>query len=295
MKGGYTTKLHIPDEMRSILKNRQIAKFQAIRTNPIFDQEIRIPVRNTEIRCLEYIPKQNGILPVVFDIHGGGFTNGFPEEDDWFCRQVCDRLQIRVFSIDYRLAPDFPFPEGQLDVYEVIRYIVDHSESFGICPDRMVICGHSAGGNLAMATVMRAIESKDFSFRGLILDYPPLDLATPARDKFYVEGCVPVDLADLFNQCYCGPEEAAQPLCSPRFVSDETLRYFPPATIVTCEIDSLRDEAEEIASRLLSNGVEVTAKRFLGQKHAFSIQYDNPASLEAIEMMINGIQRYLHL
>lgn len=285
--------MHITEEMQNMLEKRQKAKFAAIRENPIYDRELQIPVRGTMIRCLEYIPSKEGTLPVVFDMHGGGFTNGYPEEDDYFCRQVCDKLGVRVFSIDYRLAPIFSYPEGQLDVYAVISYFVDHAAEYGVDTNCMLTCGHSAGANFALTAVMRANEDAKFSFRGMILDYPPLDLATPAEEKFYVDGCIPIELSNLFNACYVEPEKARDPMCSPRFADDETIRALPPATVISCEIDSLREEDEEFAARLAANGVEVTVKRFLGQKHAFTVQYDNPVALEAIDLMIKGIQRYL--
>lgn len=283
----------VSEEMRAMIESRQITKRQAIRSNPIYDREIFIPVRDTQIRCLEFIPKQTGTLPVLFDFHGGGFTNGFPEEDDYFCRLACDRLQMRVFSIEYRLAPDHPYPEGQLDGYEVVSYLAENHEAYGIDPDKMVISGHSAGGNIAVSVVLRGMENRNLSFKGMVLDYPPLDVATPAKDKFYTEGCIPIELSDLFNASYRRPEQAADPMCSPRFLSDDVLKTLPPAVVVSCEMDSLREEDEEFATRLIANGVEVTAKRFLGQCHAFTVQYDNPAALEAIDMMVSGIGRFL--
>ncbi len=285
--------IKVSESTRAVLEKRQKDKFAAIRPHPIYDHELRIPVRGTNIRCLEFVPKAEGKLPVVFDFHGGGFTNGYPEEDDAFCREVCDQLGVRVFSIEYRLAPAHPYPEGQLDAYETIAYMAAHADTYQIDPSRMVVCGHSAGGNLAVTCAMRAADTREFSLRGMILDYPPLDMATPAREKFYTEGCIPVELADIFNACYCTGEQARDPLCSPGYISDDGLRKLPPATIITCEIDSLREEAERFAIRLAANGVEVTVKRFLGVKHAFSVEYENPASPEAIRLMIRGIERYL--
>lgn len=286
--------IQISEQFQEKLKQRQRTKFEAIRKVPIYDREIYVPVRGTKIRCLEYIPKsEKAAFPVVFDVHGGGFTNGYPEEDDYFCRQVCDQLGVRVFSIDYRLAPEYPYPEGQLDTYETIAWIHDHYEEYGILPDKMAACGHSAGGNLVLTSAMRAVTDNRFSFCGLILDYPPLDMATPAADKFYIDGAIPMELSDLFNSCYCLPGEAKEALCSPLFSADDLLQKLPPTTLISCEIDSLREEEEKFASRLIANGVEVTMRRFVGQKHAFTIVYDNPAALEAHKLMINSIERYL--
>lgn len=285
--------ISISEEIQAILEQRQREKYKAIRKNPIYDKTLFIPVRGTDIRCLEYIPqKSEGNLPVVFDIHGGGFTNGYPEEDDFICRQICDRLQVRVFSIEYRLAPQFPYPEGQLDVYETIAYFADHAEEYKILTEKMVVCGHSAGGNYALAAAMHSVRERKFSFRGMILDYPAIDIATPAKDKFYTEGCIPIELSNIFNACYCLPEQTRDLYCSPGFAGEDILRQLPPATIITCEIDSLREEAETFGSRLAASGVEVIMRRFAGEKHAFTVQYDNPVALEALEMMIKSINRY---
>ncbi|MCD8096857.1 MAG: alpha/beta hydrolase [Lachnospiraceae bacterium] len=284
----------ISDEMRKCLDERQEKKFAAIRKEAIYDREIRIPVRGAQIRCLEYAPRENGQkLPVIFDMHGGGFTNGYPEEDDLMCRQMCDRLQARVFSIDYRLAPEFPYPEGQLDVYETIRYFAVHEDAFQIRADQMITIGHSAGANYALPSAMRACEEHAFSLRGIILDYPPLDMVTPTKDKFYTEGCIPMELSDLFNACYCLPEQAGEPFCSPAFAPDELLRCLPPVTILPCEIDSLRDEAEQFGLRLARLRVEVTLRRYVGLSHAFNLNYDLPASQESIDMMVRQAGKYL--
>ncbi len=285
--------ISVSDEMRAWLDERQRTKCAAIRENPIYDKELFLPIRGTKIRCLEFIPTSEGCLPAVFDVHGGGFTNGYPEEDDLICRRICDELQVRVFSIDYRLAPDYPFPEGQLDVYEAISYIVTNAEAFGVDPERIAACGHSAGGNLVLGSALRAVESGAFALKGLILDYPSLDMATPPAEKFFIEGCIPIALSDLFNACYMLPEQSRDFLCSPCFAPDEMLRRLPPVTMLSCEIDSLRVENEALAARLVSLGVEVTARRFLGQAHAFNVKYDNPAAMESISLMVRSLRSYL--
>ena len=291
----------VEDKIRKLLDDRQVVKFNAIRKDPMFDKEIHVPVRDCEIRCLEFVPKdlkdedgkKKEQLPVVFDVHGGGFTNGYPEEDDYICRRLADNLKVRVFSIDYRLAPDHPYPEGQLDVYEVVKHIHDHAEEYGILPEKMIIQGHSAGGNLSTTCVIRSIESGDFSFIGQILDYPPLDFITDPNDKFWTEGAIPPHLVAAFDACYALPEQRKEYLVSPLYTPDEILAKFPSTVIISCEIDSLRDEEEAYALKIAKNGVEVTLKRVLGAKHAYSIVYEDPKSLESYQMMEEGVRRFI--
>lgn len=256
-------------------------------------EEAYIPTRFGETRVLIYAPETDGPFPVYFDVHGGGFIMGYPENDDAFCQRVCDTLKIMVINIDYRLAPEYPCPADKEDVYDVIQYVRDHAAEFGIDPERMAVGGHSAGANISAVVAKWAKEGNDFSLRCQILDYPPMDVQTNAYQKFYTEGAIPPQVADMYNDCYIDRAHAGDSDCSPIYCSDEELMGQCPAVVLTCEIDSLRDEGEEYALRLMKAGVEVTAKRFLGVPHGFTMHSDDPRALEGQQMMIEGLRRYL--
>ncbi len=256
-------------------------------------EEAYTPTRSGETRVLINAPEAEGPVPVFFNVHGGGFIMGYPEDDDDFCQRVCDTLGIMVINIDYRLAPEYPFPSDKEDVYDVIRYVHDHAPEFGIDPERMAVGGHSAGANISAVVAKWAMQKREFSLRCQILDYPPMDVQTNPYQKFYTEGAIPPQVADIFNDCYVEHAHAGESDCSPIYCTVEELRSQCPAVVLTCEIDSLRDEGEEYAMKLMKAGVEVTGKRFLGALHGFSMHKDDPQALEGQKMMIEGLRKYL--
>ena len=262
---------------------------------PIFGKEITVPTRAGQTRCLVYKPEhRQGPSPVFFNVHGGGFVMGDPEGDDFMCKKFRDALDITVINVEYRLAPETKWPGDKEDVYDVVKYVVDHADEFGIDPNCMAIGGHSAGANISTVVCMMGRETGDFSFKCQILDYPPLDLLKDPFAKFYTEGAIPPEVADMFNKAYCSdPAETGQVYCSPVYAEVDFLKGMPPAVILTCEIDSLRDEGEEYGKKLAQAGVEVTMKRFLGVAHGFTSDPMNPLADAGHQMMIEGLRKYL--
>lgn len=283
------------ERVLEIVKSMRLQKEAKIEKSSIVGKEVFIPTRDGKTRCLIYRAKnKRSMAPVFFDVHGGGFVMGSPENDDKFSNLVRNELDTTVISIDYRLAPEYKCPTDKNDVYDVVKYVSFHNDEFGIDPNNMAIGGHSAGGNISTVVCMMAKKKNEISFKCQVLDYPPLDLATPARKKFYVEGAIPPERAEIFDKCYRREEYAKNSYCSPVFAAVDELKDLPPAIVLTCEIDSLRDEAEEYAKKLIKAGVETTAKRFYGVSHGFAIsKFELPQSSEAHKMMIDGLRKYL--
>lgn len=287
--------ISVSEKALEIIAKRQEQKRIIIENQKNTGEPVIIPTRDGSSRCLMYRPDGvKGTLPLFLDIHGGGFTNDFPEADDPFCRKVADTLGICVITIEYRLAPEFPYPCGLQDAYDVVKYVHDHAEQFQIDPEHMAIGGHSAGGNLAAAICQKAAQTEDFHLRCQILDYPPLDLAMPSSERYFPEGPLTPELSDIFNACYRLPEQAKEIGCSPLFAPDELLSKLPPAVILTAEKDCLREDGEQYALRLARNGVPVSLKRFVGAAHGFTIgSFLSPEAQEGHGMMIDGLKYYL--
>lgn len=104
-----------------------------------FGDEISIPRRTGNyIRALIYKPQSvSSKIPVFFNLHGGGFVRGCPEKEDIFCKKLSESLGIAVINVDYRLAPEFPFPQGLNDAYDSVDYVYKNFIKFGIDPSRM--------------------------------------------------------------------------------------------------------------------------------------------------------------
>ncbi len=261
----------------------------------VFGEEIYIPTRAGQARCPVYKPvERKGLSPVFFNIHGGGFVMGDPEGDDFMCKIFLDALDITIINIEYRLAPETKCPGDKEDVYDVVKYVASHAEEYGIDRTKMAIGGHSAGANISTVVCMMAKKSGEFGFCCQILDYPPLDVLTDPKAKFFTEGAIPPEVAEMFNAAYCeSPEAAGDVYCSPIYASQEELADLPPAIILTCEIDSLREEGEEYGKKLAQAGVEVTMKRFQGVPHGFTSNPELPQAADGHRMMIEGLRTYL--
>ena len=134
---------------------------------------------------------------------------GDPEGDDFMCKIFLDALDITIINVEYRLAPETKCPGDKEDVYDVVKYVASHAGEYGIDPERMAIGGHSAGANISTVVCMMAKKSGEFGFRCQILDYPPLDVLTDPKAKFYTEGAIPPQVAEMFNSAYCETPEAA--------------------------------------------------------------------------------------
>lgn len=276
-------------------------------TDDVTGEEIYIPASSGPRRTLIYRPVEaaEGPLPVLIDVHGGGFVAGMPEMDDKMNRRIADELGIVVISPSYRLAPEDQYPADKEDVYDVVQFIHDNPESFGIDPERMAIGGHSAGGNIATVIAQMAKQAGDFAFKCVIMDYPTCDLDTDAHAKETPQGCLPPDMAAMFDLCYRDPARGKEIFLSPIFSTHEELVGMPPHIIITAEGDSLRGEAEEYAKKLMAAGTEVMGRRFAGVGHGFTISFmtaNLPAEAvahieamadQAMDMMMAGLKRHL--
>ena len=236
-------------------------------------REMFVPTRTGDAHIFVHYPLgSDSPSPLYVNIHGGGFVKGHFQVDELFCRKMVNKVGCVVIDIDYKLAPEFMFPYALNECYDVIKWAYDHSEEVGIDKARIVIGGHSAGGNLAAGIALMANESKDFAIACQILDYPSLDLLTDPANKNFEDTVIPLEKARLYNDMYVSEEDKGNPLASPVLASPEQLRGLPPALILTAELDRLRDEAELYALLLIQAGVGVSVKRFIGARHGFTIK-----------------------
>lgn len=261
---------------KELLSNARKAD-EPLRHVPMKGKEIQIPARDREIRILLYQPQtQEKRLPVFFNFHGGGFVTGSPEMDDLLCKKLSESLNIVVVNVDYRLAPEFPFPAGVKDAYDAVRYVHANSEKFGIDPERMAVGGHSAGGNLSTVVCLMAKKSGEFTLKGQVLDYPPLNLHISAFQKDCPPGAIPPEIASMFDACYCEPEQTSDIYVSPALAAKEDLTGLPPALVITAGMDSLRAEGEGYAQSLKNAGVPVIYRCFEDVYHGFTIEAFSP-------------------
>ncbi|CAG9322243.1 unnamed protein product [Blepharisma stoltei] len=212
---------------------------------------------------------------LIFHIHGGGFISMSSASHQVYSRKWAKDLQIPVISVDYRLAPQHPFPAGIDDVWQVYNWILDNAKSqLGIDPQQIIVAGDSAGGNFAAALASKAAMAGIKIPDGLMLTYPALSLSlthfTPSFAISLEDLLVPHTFLKICLNCYLkdpnnDPEN--DPLISPLFASSEILRQFNQVRIVVGSEDPLHDDCYRYAEKLHDLGVDVKMTDFDGTPH----------------------------
>ncbi|GGB53951.1 hypothetical protein GCM10011505_38710 [Tistrella bauzanensis] len=209
-------------------------------------------------------------LPALLFIHGGGWTIGSLDAYDRLCRHVAAAAGIAVVSLDYRLAPEHPFPAAAEDAIAAWGALLRAAGDFGIDPERVAIGGDSAGGNLSAVAALAARDAGLAMPRLQWLIYPATDLAVrhPSRDVF-AEGYLLDDatITWFLAQYLPDPALARDWRASPLHAPDH--RGLPPALIVTAGCDPLADEGHAYAAALRAAGVAVEHRVYPGMLHGF--------------------------
>lgn len=252
---------------------------------PVTLEHLAIPTRvGDALAYFAYCGEKEKVTPLVINMHGGGFIRSRTESDELFCRKLVHALECKTLDLDYRVAPEFPFPTGLHECYDVVKWAFEHAAELGADPGKIILMGHSAGGNLVAGITMMALESKEFMPALNVMDYPPLDLYTEPGDKPQRGKSVPAERARLYNLYYCERELQNNYLASPYYATEEQVTGFPATLVITAGEDSLCTEAEEFALKVARAGSEVTMKRFLGCGHGFTI-YGMPGAEEAFALI----------
>jgi acetyl esterase len=230
----------------------------------VVDQEI------AGVPCQVLTPegeRPDGGWPVLVWIHGGGWVIGRAAESTVTAARLGVLAGCVVVNVDYRLAPEHPYPAAPDDCVAVTRWVLDHAGELGGDPARVAIGGDSAGGNLS-AVVANEVPGLVFQ----LLVYPATDLtmSMPSCDE-NGEGYLltKAGMGWFIDHYLSGGGDTKHPRVSPFYADDEVLSAAPPALVITAELDPLRDEGEAYAERLEAAGVATTHVRYDGQIHAF--------------------------
>ncbi|MFQ3580547.1 MAG: alpha/beta hydrolase [Chloracidobacterium sp.] len=217
-----------------------------------------------------YTPEHDGPLPMTVYFHGGGFVIGNLDSHDNVCRALANRTPTLVVSVDYRLAPEHPFPAAPIDAYDAVQWVVAHAEELGGDPARVAVAGDSAGANLATVAALMARNRKGHLPIFQLLVYPVTD-ATHSQPSYEENGegyFLTKEAMQWFLGHYVPPDQDKRhPYLSPLFEKD--LSGLPPAHIIVAEYDPLRDEGTAYAQRLEQAGVAVSVSHYAGMVHGF--------------------------
>lgn len=232
--------------------------------------ELSIPCRGGALAARVFRPlTSTASLGTVLWFHGGGMILGDLAKGDFAASELAEVSGLTVVNVEYRLAPEHPFPAAIEDAYDALLWLHSDGTSAGLSTQSVVIGGESAGASISAAAALMAAASHgpriDFQF----LAYPKLDHVGdyPSIDENVSEG-FDRSVFQFYFDCYIPVGVSAQnPLVSPVFASSAELATLPAALILTADADLIRDEAEFYAGRLADAGVEVTCLRAVGHTH----------------------------
>ncbi len=236
----------------------------------VHDHPVTLPARRLTIRQYLPLPPEDGRpAPALLFFHGGGFTIGSIETHDRVCRMLAADGQCQVFSVEYRLAPEHPFPAAVDDAFESLRWLLSRAGSLGVDPGRIAVGGDSAGGTLAAASAIHA-RDQGIALALQLLIYPGTAGSQDSEShKRLASGyLLDADLIRWFLDNYRGsgtdPSDwRLAPLRAP------SLTGVAPAWIGLAEFDPLVDEGLAYAERLRSAGVAADCVVYEGMIHAF--------------------------
>ena len=239
-----------------------------------------------------YRPTTDGVLPVIVFIHGGGFVFGDLETHDALCRHLAIQSGVAVVALDYRLAPEAPYPAGLEDCTAALNWLASSAAGLGLDAGRIAVAGDSAGAHLAMATALTARDhGPRLSAIGLL--YPLVD---PAHGSDSIarrgEGYM---LTSAFIEwqwsVYRGEAADSDPLFN---LPVADLKGLPPTIVVTAGFDPLADEGKAQTDRLKTAGVAVTAKDYPDMIHGFAaLPMGASRADDAIAFLAGGLRQAL--
>lgn len=267
--------------------------------NPIDVRDVTVPGPSDapDVAVRIYAPEnRGGAVPGLLHIHGGGFVLG---DLDMFHPQVlrlADELGIVIVSVDYRLAPEHPFPAPVEDCYAALKWFSEKASELGVDPARIGVGGESAGGGLAAATALLARDRGGPELCFQLLAIPEVDdrLDTESM-RDYVDTPIWHRSNAVYSwRSYLGTEpggEDVSPYAAPARATD--LSGLPPAFVTTCQYDPLRDEGLEYARRLAHAGVPVELRLYPGTFHGSSLVESASISRRMIADEVDALRRGL--
>jgi len=251
-----------------------------------------------EIAVRIYTPKAHTTSPrpAILEIHGGGFILGNIEMMDAWCQMIAAKVDAVVVSVEYRLAPEHPFPAGLHDSYAALVWVAAHAAELGIDPKRIAITGQSAGGGIAAGTALLARDEGGPALCFQLLEIPELDdrLDTPSMLAFLDTPFWNRPNAVYSWQHYLGPDHQGEPSVYAAPARAKDLSGLPPAYVSTMEFDPLRDEGIRYAMGMLEAGVSVELHSYAGTFHGSAFLPQAEPTRRNTEEIVTILSRRLH-
>lgn len=267
--------------------SRSVPKWQsALKPTLASIEDKKITVRDgATISIRIYTPVNEKPLPLIVYYHGGGWVYGDLDSADAGCQLLAEKAQAIVVSIDYRLAPEFPFPTPVYDAYDALLWVYEHAAALNGDPSRLIVAGDSAGGNLATVVAHLAIQEHGPTITAQALIYPVTNIhfASDSYKKYGSHFGLDTHGMEWFVGHYINGESPTNPLISPLLAEDFT--NLPKTILLAAEADVLFDEGVSYAQKLANAGVEVKHLVMPGLIHSYfsKMVYFEEATIETVE------------
>lgn len=241
-----------------------------------------------------YVPIDDEKKAIVLYLHGGSFYVGDLDTHEGVCRRICADTKMKVLALDYRLAPEFPFPAGLNDTVEAVRFLSQNLAAYGAAGEKIIVMGDSAGGTLA-AVACALTKDEDLNIAAQVLVYPTLgpELLTNSAHTYGKGYLLDYDQLQYDYAMYLGEtSDHTDPRISPLLFGD--LEGAPPAVVVVAECDPLRDEGVSYAGLLEHFGVPVELLEAEGMLHGF-IRMGGivPECMKIVDDLAEHMHRYV--
>ena len=238
-------------------------------------RDLKVPGAEEEIPARLYVPRGQVASPkpspLLLFVHGGGMMYGDLDSHDAVCRFLAERADVRVLSIDYRLAPEHRFPAAVEDCWASFQWVSEYAEQLGVDPERIAVGGDSAGGYLSAVIAIRAAEA-GLPLRYQLLIYPVTNMAEKSESRrIFGEGFFLTSaFMDLAETSYLREDHDRRDPQVSVYFNDRFPPILAPAFVATAGFDPLRDEGEAYARLLADHGLRVELKRYPGFIHGFA-------------------------
>lgn len=306
-------KYEIDDEFSALKKRKPIViqpllpTIQKIMNNPSIEEDEDVKIETGMITSFDgekirlHVIKPievEGELPCLFYIHGGGFALKASPHHYHFCQKCAEEIPCKVFMVDYRLMPHHRFPVATEDVFAAYKWIVTYAQQLKINPEKIIVAGDSAGGNL---TTVLSLMARD---RGIqmpcyqMMIYPVTDrrMLTESMEKYTDTPMWNAKLNAQMWEMYLGTEEEIESIEHIEYASPieaESLKGLPPTYMEVAEFDCLRDEGIAYAERLKEEGIPVEFYELKGAVHGYDNAEASPIIEEYYQKRIDAMKESL--
>jgi len=264
----------------NVKKNYKLLRFLQNVVSPSFlnrddYRDVVVCINNRNIKCRVFEPKNNSKkLKAIIFIHGGGWATGSISTYTKICMDLSKKTHRMIIAIDYRLAPEYPYPAGFDDCYDVTKFIMDNLDKIGLSKNDICLIGDSAGGNLVAAIVNKSKNTKDFEIKQQVLLYPSLQMnySSTTKYKSVIENGKDYLLTRKQLQDYVDLYLIDKSKINDIYVSPLNKKLFfryPKTMVITADNDPLRDEGKSYAKKLKLFFNKVTYYNFKGAMHGF--------------------------